>query len=117
MKYNTYWLESSHLHITVVIEILLRIVDCHSSIDTVRQRCVLHDRYTLIGAISMFEKHDSGPVVGKVFGESTCCAAALCTDIASHIWIEGVPADNLMEMGGRGFARLNKRVEALDGKS
>jgi len=65
----------------------------------------------------MLEEHDGGPVIGKVLRESARCAGALCADIACHIWPEGVPTDDLMEMARRSFSRLDERVEALDAQS
>jgi len=65
----------------------------------------------------MLEEHDGGPVIGKVLRENACCAGALCTDIACHVWLKDVPADDLMEMSRRSFSRLDERVEALDAQS
>jgi len=114
---HTYWFKSCHLRVSIGKEILLCIIDRHSTIDAIGQRCVLHDRHTLIRSIRMFEEHDGGPVIGKVLGEGTCCAGALCADIACHIWFKGIPTDDLMKMARRGFARLDERVDALDAQS
>ena len=114
---NTYWLKSCHLQVAIGIEILLCIVDSHSTIDAIGQHCILHDRHTLIRSIRMFKEHDGGPVIGKVLREGACCAGALLADIARHIWFEDVPTNDLMEMTRRRFTRLDKRVNALDAQS
>lgn len=55
--------ESSDLLISIRVEILLSVVDGHSTIDTVGQGSVLHDRHPLIAAVLVLEEHSSGPVV------------------------------------------------------
>ncbi len=101
----------------VGIEILLSVIDGHSTIDTIGQGRVLHDRYALVRSVRMLEEHDGRPVIGEVLGESTCCARSLFADIACHIGFEGVTTDNLVQMDGRQCAWLDERVETLDAES
>ena len=78
----THWLESCNLLVAIRIEILLCVIDCHSTIDTVWQCSVLHDGNTLVCAVCVLEEHCCGPVVGKVLGKGTCGTSSLRTDIA-----------------------------------
>lgn len=95
----TYRLEGGNLLVAVRVKVLLRVVDGHATIDTVGQSRVLHNGHTLVGAVGVLEEHDGRPVVGKVLAECACCAAALLTDVTGHGDIEGISADDLMDVG------------------
>jgi hypothetical protein len=56
-------LESCDLLVAVGVEVLLRVIDCHAAVDTVRQGGVLHDGDALVGAVLVLEEHCGGPVV------------------------------------------------------
>lgn len=65
----------------------------------------------------MLEEHDCGPVIGEVFRESASRAAALLANITRHVRLEGIPTDDLVQMGGRRYARLDDGIEALNAHS
>jgi len=62
----------------------------------------------------VLEEENGGPVVGEVLGEGACGAASPLADVAVHGGVEGVAADDLVEMGRRDRAGLDDRVEALN---
>lgn len=113
----TYGLKGSDVFISVGEEILLRVVDGHASVDTVRQSRVLHNGHAVVRAVTMLEEHDGSPVVGEVFGEGACGATSPVCDVTIfvlHSSVEGIATDDLMEMtGGNGTGR-DERVDSLD---
>jgi len=113
-KRGTYRLEGSHLQVAVSVEVLLSVVDGHSTVDAVGEGGILHDGNTLVSAVGVLEVHGGGPVVGEILGEHTCCASALFTDITSHVGVESISADDLMDVRGGSPAGLDERVETLD---
>jgi len=110
----TYWLECGHLQVTIGVEVLLGVVDGHSTIDAVGEGSVLHDGYALVGTIGVLEVHGGGPVVGEIFGEGASCACTLLADITSHVGVESISSNNLMDVGGGSPAGLDEGVETLD---
>lgn len=52
-----------NLLVAVRVEILLGIINGHSSVDSIWQSSILHNGHALIAAIRMFEEHGSRPVV------------------------------------------------------
>jgi hypothetical protein len=62
----------------------------------------------------MLEVQVGSPVVRKVLGHLAGCAGGPLTDVTFHGGVEGVAADDVVDMGGRNSARLNDGVEALD---
>ena len=68
--------------VAIGVEILLRVINGHSTVDTIWQGAVLHNRNALIRSVLMFEEHNSGPVIRKVLGESAGGASASLADIA-----------------------------------
>lgn len=65
----------------------------------------------------MLKVHGGGPIVGEVLGEGAGSAGGLVADIASHVGMERIPTDNLVNMGRRSPTRLDKRIETLDCES
>jgi hypothetical protein len=65
----------------------------------------------------MLEVQDSSPVVGEVFGHLTSCASCPRTNIASHGNIEGISANDMMNMSRWVRSWLDDRIKALDSKS
>lgn len=107
--------ESSHFDITIGTEILLRVVDRHATVDWSGECAVLHEWDALIGAILVLEEHDCSPIVGEVLGECASGASSLASDISSHVGVQGVSTNELVDMARRCLSRLYERVEALDG--
>ena len=70
-----------------------------------------HER-TISGA----EIEDGGPVVGEVLGVETGGAGCALADVDGGVdgCVEGVAADDLVDVGGGGVAGLDDGVEALD---
>lgn len=58
---SKYRWERRNLLVAVRAEVLLSIVDCHSTINGSRQSSVLHDRDLLEGAVLVPEKHRRSP--------------------------------------------------------
>lgn len=94
----THRFKTRNLRVPIRVKILLRIINRHAPINPIRQRRILHNRHPLIRPISMFEEHRRGPVIREVFREGTCCASTLLADIPGHACVEGISADDLMEM-------------------
>jgi len=92
---RTHWWESSNELLSIGVEVLLGVVDGHTTIDTSRQGIVRHDRNTLVGAVLVLEEEHSSPVVGKVLGEGAGCAGSLLANVAGHVGCKGISADDL----------------------
>lgn len=102
--------------VSIRAEALLGVVDGHAAVDSVGQGRVLHDGHPLVGTIGMLKEHDGRPVVGKVLGEGAGRAGALLADITCHGGVEGIAADDLVEMGRGDLAGFDEGVETLDGE-
>jgi len=114
---TTYRLRSSDLDVAVGSKVLLRIVDGHPSLDTVGESGIFHKRDLLVGTVRSAEEHHRRPIVGEVLGERAGRACALLADVTSHVGLECVAANDLMQVRRGRLARLDERIEALDGKS
>ena len=69
----------------------------------------------MIGPVGrMLEEQVRGPVVREVFCHLAGSAGASRADVARHGRVEGVAADDVMQMRGRVGAGLDDGVEALD---
>jgi hypothetical protein len=63
----SYRRESGDVLVPVGAEVLLSVVDGHSTIDTCGQGIVLHDLHTLVGAVGgVLEEEHGCPVVGEI---------------------------------------------------
>ena len=100
--------------VAVGVEILLRVVNSHASVDGGRQGRVLHDRYTLVGAVRVLEEHDGSPVVREVLGEGAGGAGSLLSDVTLHGDVEGISTDDLVEMSRGDDVGLDEWVKALN---
>ena len=89
--------ECSDLLVTVGVEVLLRIVDCHAPVNSSRQCVILHDFDALVATVRMLEKQHCGPVVAEVLTEGACCACALISNVPCHIRAEGIATDDLSD--------------------
>jgi hypothetical protein len=58
-----YLWESSNFLVSVATEILLCVVDSHSTVNAVRKSGILHDRNTLVGAVVVLEEHGCSPII------------------------------------------------------
>lgn len=68
-------------------------------------------RYPLVAAVASLEVQVRGPVVGEVVGESAGGAGGVLRDVVGgHGHVEGVAADNLVDMGRRDLARVDEGV-------
>lgn len=69
------------------------------------------------GAVTGAEVEDRGPVVAEVFGEGAGCAGGEGGEVVGgmgHVWLEGVAADDLVEVGGGDGGWGDEGVEAVD---
>ena len=64
----------------------------------------------------MLKEHDGGPVIAEVLRERAGGAGAALSNVPGHGRVEGIPADDLVEMGGGHFAGLHDGIEPLDGQ-
>jgi len=96
----------------------LSIIDGNSALGTVLTGTNIHRRYTVVGSVRrILEVQDSSPVVGKVLGHLAGGAGGPRADVAFHGGIEGIAADNMVQMSTWQGAWLASRVKALEGKS
>jgi hypothetical protein len=58
--------------------------------------------------------HDGGPVVGEVLGERAGRTSALVANVASHVGMEGVSTNDLVNVGRRRPARLHEMIKPLN---
>lgn len=115
-KRRTYSREGGNVLIAVGAEILLRVVDGHSTIYWALEGVVLVNRYALVRPVASLKVQNCGPVVGKVLGELACRASGRISG-KLHGRVEGIAANNLVDVGRRNLAGLDQRVEALNGHS
>lgn len=130
----TYGLEAGDLLVPVGVEVGLHVIDGHAARHAAEQGVRVLG-YALVGAVASLKVQDGGPVVAQVLAvlDRLETAAALRVDrewvsregagSASgflsnvHNWVHGrverVAADNLMDVGRRYPAWLDKRIEAL----
>jgi len=106
--------ERGYLLITITVEILLRIVDSHATVDAVGQSTVLHNGYPFVGAVRMLKEHGCSPVVAEVFGECACSAGSYGRWIFLHSRVECIASNDLVNVSGRKFAWLNERIKPLN---
>lgn len=109
--------ERGNLLVSIAVEVLLGIVHRHTAVDGCRQGSILHNGHLLVGAVLMLEVHVRCPVVAEVLREGASGAGGLLANVANHCGIEGITADNLMDVCRGNMAGFNEGVEALDGKS
>lgn len=64
----------------------------------------------------VLEEEHGGPVIGKVIGHLACGAGCACAHISRHGDIEGVTADNVVQMRRRNGVGLDDGVETLEGQ-
>jgi hypothetical protein len=65
--------------VSVRVEVLLRVIDGHATVDTSWQGIVLHDRYLVVRAIRVLKEKHGSPVVGEVLAQEL----ALCLGLFS----------------------------------
>jgi hypothetical protein len=91
--------------VTVRIEVLLSIVDCHATFDVGRvmalgtQLSIWVLWHPHVGAVLMSEVHHRRPIVGEILSVSACCATTLLANVPFHSRIESISANNLMNVG------------------
>lgn len=71
-------------------------------------------RHALEGAVARAEVQDCGPVVGEVLGEGAAGAGGERGEVVRERGVEGVPADDLVEVWGGDGAWVDEGVEAVD---
>lgn len=89
----TYRRESADEFVAVAVEVLLRVVDSHTTLNTSRQGIVGHDWDPLVSAIFVSEEQNGGPVVAEIFTENAGRACSLLADISFHLWGESIATD------------------------
>jgi hypothetical protein len=85
-----------------------------SALGATQQGLNRKNRHAVIGAVGVLEVQMGGPVVREVLRHLTGCAGGSLTDIPFHGSVEGVAADDVVDMGRRDGAWLDDGVEALD---
>lgn len=71
----------------------------------------------MVGAVGgVLEVQVGGPVVGEVLGHLAGGAGGPRADVAGHGGVEGVTADDVVDVGGRDCAGLDDGVQTLDGQ-
>jgi len=116
----TYRWERSDILITIGIEILLRIIHSHATLDIRRILTFISKlsirilRHTLIRAIFMSKVHGGRPVVGQIFCVYASRACGLLADVSCHRCVEGIAADDLVDVCGRDLAGFNEGIESLN---
>lgn len=68
----------------------------------------------MVRTVGVFEVQVGSPVVRKVLSHLAGCAGGPRANVTFHRGVEGVAADDVVDMGGRDGARLDDGVEALD---
>lgn len=69
----------------------------------------------MIGAVSrVFEIQVRSPIIGKVFRHLARSAGSSSANIAGHSNIEGIPTDDVMDVGGGVRARFAGGIKALN---
>jgi len=97
--------ESGDMLVTVRIEVLLRIIYCHSAIDILRisalgtQLSIWVLWHPFVGTVLMSEVHHRRPIVREILSICTGCAASLLANVSFHRRIESISANNLMNVG------------------
>lgn len=72
-------------------------------------------RHSLEAAVSRAEENIAGPVVGPIFFIATGCTGRYLGNIARrHRCVEGITADDLVEVRGRREAGVDEGVDAVD---
>lgn len=89
-----------------------RVVDSHAPLGAL-EACVGHLRDPLESSITRTEIKDCGPVIRCVLGEGAGRAGRLARDIHSgilHGCVEGIAADDLVDMWRSYYAGVHERV-------
>lgn len=92
---SAYRRERSDFLVSVGVEVLLCVVDCHAPVDTSRQCVILHDLDTFVASIRVLEEEYCRPVVAEVLTEGACRACALISNVTGHVGTEGIATDDL----------------------
>lgn len=77
---------------------------------------VVHEGKVVYVPVGRLEIQNGRPVVAEIFAKRTRCARALLANVALHAGVEGIPADDVVEMGRADDARLDDGVQALHGE-
>ena len=83
------------------VDVLREVLDCHAAVGLLGEEpAELVD--TLVGAVARLEEHGGCPVVGEVLGHGAggACGEGGGVGGGVHGCVEGVPAHDLVQMGG-----------------
>jgi hypothetical protein len=110
-KHMTYGLESGGLSAWDIVDIETSVVHQLSLRSTVSNL-----GHALVGAVLVLEKHDCGPVVGFVLGESAGSAGGLGGQVVCrvHSRVERVATNDLMEMGSVCHTGVDEGIDTVD---
>lgn len=111
---KTHRLKSSNLRLPIIRRDII-----HGNPPLALQSQVNHLRHPLIAPVLGPEVQVGRPVVGKVLGEGAGGAGGLGGRVVvtrRHGRVEGVAADDLVHVRGGEHARVDERVETLDGE-
>jgi hypothetical protein len=71
----------------------------------------------MVGAVArVLEVQCRGPIVGEVLGHLASGACGSLANVTCHGGIEGISANNVMNMGGWESAWLGSGIKALEGQ-
>jgi hypothetical protein len=118
-----YWLEALHRLRLQVIPRQVKLCVVHrktalSSIRSAQKRLHRDHGHTVVGAVGwVLEVQDGGPVVGEVVGHLARGAGSARGNVTRHAGVEGISADDVVDVGGGERAWLDDWVEALDCES
>ena len=102
-------------------EIELSIVDSEPTLSTVgasKQGLNWNRRHAMVGAVGrVLEVQVRSPVIGEVFRHLAGSALSPGANIAGHSDIEGISANDVVDMRGRVHSRLAGRIKTLDSQS
>jgi hypothetical protein len=101
--------------VPIGIEIFLGVIDRHPALLSLKISICI-DWHAFVSPVAGLEIENRGPVIGEVLGEEASRAIRFVAERPRgvHGGIEGISAHNLVQMGRRDLARLNKGIEALD---